>query len=73
MSGDHAMSRPRRGADREAPVERRTQDPAAPRPATPREVDIKELLKGHRQMTIRHGASLYLLRLTRHNKLILTK
>lgn len=37
------------------------------------EVDLAELLCGSRHMMIRHGDRLYVLRLTRQNRLILTR
>lgn len=48
--------------------------PAAvmPRSATPR-IDSLRLLEGGRELVIQHGAEEYRLRLTRNDKLILTK
>jgi hemin uptake protein HemP len=40
---------------------------------TPKTIDSNELLQGHKQIYIQHGQSTYLLRVTRENKLILTK
>lgn len=45
------------------------QPEAAPTPA----VDSAVLLKGRRELAIRHGRDTYRLRLTASNKLILTK
>lgn len=39
----------------------------------PREVDLEEILCGERGITIRHAGARYTLRLTRQNKLLLTK
>ncbi|MEM7506744.1 MAG: hemin uptake protein HemP [Pseudomonadota bacterium] len=41
--------------------------------ATQREIDSRTLLGHGKTVTIRHGAEFYTLRLTRANKLILTK
>ena len=41
--------------------------------ADPRQLDSKELFMGTRELTILHNDQTYLLRLTRQNKLILTK
>lgn len=61
------------------PLER-TDDPdlGAPPPATagkvgPATIDSVTLLQGQRELTIQHGSESYRLRLTRMNKLILTK
>ena len=61
------------------PLER-TDDPAlgAPPPAAeggvgPATIDSVTLLRGRRELTIQHGSESYRLRLTRMNKLILTK
>jgi hemin uptake protein HemP len=51
-------------------------DAPAPRetaPPPPREVPSEELLRGERELRIRHHGSCYVLRLTRQDKLILTK
>ena len=45
---------------------------AAPRQLTPR-IDSQRLLVGGRELVIQHGAEEYRLRLTRNDKLILTK
>lgn len=45
---------------------------AASRPVTPR-IDSQRLLVGGRELVIQHGAEEYRLRLTRNDKLILTK
>ncbi|HEY6546238.1 MAG TPA: hemin uptake protein HemP, partial [Dokdonella sp.] len=45
---------------------------SAPRLATP-SVDSRRLLGGARELLIRHGTEDYRLRLTRNDKLILTK
>lgn len=37
------------------------------------EIDSRELFQAERQLLIRHGAEVYRLRVTRQNKLILTK
>ena len=53
--------------------------PHAPDPAAAAEADVpvqsrsEDLLKGRRELLIRHGDEQYRLRLTRMNKLILTK
>ena len=44
-----------------------------PRLATTASVDSRHLLAGARELLIRHGAEEYRLRLTRNDKLILTK
>ena len=41
--------------------------------ALPREIDLRDLLGESNRVMIRHGAERYVLRLTRQNKLILTK
>ncbi|RYD16091.1 MAG: hemin uptake protein HemP [Lysobacteraceae bacterium] len=46
--------------------------PPAPRLETP-SVDSRRLLGGARELLIRHGTEAYRLRLTRNDKLILTK
>ncbi|MEM1421571.1 MAG: hemin uptake protein HemP [Pseudomonadota bacterium] len=38
-----------------------------------REVAIDDLLQGGREIAIRHASEVYVLRLTRQNKLLLTK
>jgi hemin uptake protein HemP len=49
--------------------------PPQPLGASPsvREVDSRELMRGDREIGIRHGAELYRLTLTRNGKLILRK
>ncbi len=42
-------------------------------PATPRAVESATLFAGRREIVIRHGDSEYRLRITRADKLILTK
>lgn len=46
--------------------------PPSPRPSL-REIAIEDLLGVDGQIVIRHGAERYLLRLTRQNRLLLTK
>ncbi len=46
---------------------------ARPEPPDRREVQADQLLRGARELVIRHGHSEYRLRLTRNDKLILTK
>lgn len=46
---------------------------AAPAKRAARAVDSALLLAGQRELTIRHGTDEYRLRVTRQNKLILTK
>lgn len=41
--------------------------------AEPREVDVANIMGGARILHIRHRGERYILRVTRHNKLILTK
>lgn len=58
-----------------------SQLPPAPRPddiveettGVARTVDSAELMKGRRELIIRHGVDTYRLRITASNKLILTK
>jgi hemin uptake protein HemP len=52
-----------------APVHPITPPPANPRPR----IDSEALLQGAATLEIDHGGQLYLLRVTRENKLILTK
>lgn len=40
---------------------------------TPRELDSTELLRGEKEVLIRHAGEIYRLRLTRNDKLILQK
>jgi len=42
-------------------------------PELPPRIDSAQLLRGHRTLEIEHGEACYTLRLTRDNKLILTK
>lgn len=44
-----------------------------PRVSEPLELDSTQLLRGERELRIRHGNELYRLRHTRNDKLILTK
>ncbi|WP_448102188.1 hemin uptake protein HemP [Luteibacter jiangsuensis] len=55
------------GRDRVVPLR------AAPAPAATRRVESKNLLDGSRELVIEHQGSEYHLRLTRNDKLILTK
>jgi hemin uptake protein HemP len=49
-------------------------DPATPAPTpAPSQIDSAALLAGSRELLIRHGDSVYRLRITSTNKLILTK
>ncbi|MBI2306354.1 MAG: hemin uptake protein HemP [Rhodocyclales bacterium] len=43
------------------------------RPELPPRIDSTQLLRGHRTVEIEHGEQRYTLRVTRDNKLILTK
>jgi hemin uptake protein HemP len=45
----------------------------APRPKGRETIDSRELLRGGRELAIRHGEHEYRLRLTQNDKLILTK
>ncbi len=47
--------------------------PAAPAPVSTPRVDSQDLLRGHTAIEIGHAGQRYLLRVTRENKLILTK
>ncbi len=47
--------------------------PAPPPAAEPVMLDSSTLLGDAREVAIRHGAEIYRLRLTRHDRLILTK
>lgn len=47
--------------------------PAAPARAVMPRIDSQRLLAGGRELVIQHGAEEYRLRLTRNDKLILTK
>lgn len=42
-------------------------------PETPREVDSRDLMRGDREIVIRHGTDAYRLSVTRSGKLILRK
>jgi hemin uptake protein HemP len=66
------MSQPPR-APRPDDVVGETTDIAPPLPAADRPVDSVTLMKGRRELIIRHGADTYRLRITASNKLILTK
>ncbi|MFP4272598.1 MAG: hemin uptake protein HemP [Halothiobacillaceae bacterium] len=46
--------------------------PPAPAPAET-EIDVAQLMNGRRAVVLRHCADRYLLRITRHGRLILTK
>ena len=46
---------------------------AAPAAQTPRQLDSRSLLGAARELRIRHNGAVYTLRLTRQDKLILTK
>lgn len=48
-----------------------SQTPATPE--TPREVDSRDLMRGNREIVIRHGTDAYRLSVTRSGKLILRK
>ncbi len=53
-----------------------TNDPPRPQPTTAstrREISSAELLRGEKEIWIRHGEEIYRLRLTRSGKLILQK
>ncbi len=50
-----------------------TEAPTAPSPKPPPAVASEELLRGGRELVIRHGRETYLLRVTATGKLILTK
>lgn len=62
------MYTPRRNAH--APL---SEPPPTPGMSPRREVRVDELLRGARELVIRHGHSEYRRRLTRNDKLILTK
>jgi hemin uptake protein HemP len=47
--------------------------PPPEKPAAVREVPLEELLRGDRELLIRHGEQVYRLRLTRNGRLLLTK
>ena len=47
--------------------------PTTPEPPGRRAVDSLELFRGGRELVIRHGSDEYRLRITRSDKLILTK
>lgn len=51
----------------------RPQRPEAIPEGPPRRVDSETLLQGARRLIIAHGSDVYTLRLTRQNKLLLTK
>lgn len=50
-----------------------TPDGRAGRVTAPRVVELAALLQGANELRIAHGEALYVLRLTRQNRLILTK
>jgi hemin uptake protein HemP len=60
------------GVDSQPPEQPGAGQTAAPS-AKVREVDSEELFQGQKTVVIRHGAEVYRLLLTRHNKLILQK
>ena len=66
------MSQPPRAA-RPDDVGGETHDVVQALPATDGPVDSVTLMKGRRELIIRHGADTYRLRITASNKLILTK
>ena len=45
----------------------------SPPPPVPRTIDVRSLLGNDQLVMIEHGESRYVLRMTRNNKLILTK
>jgi hemin uptake protein HemP len=45
----------------------------APQSVAPREVRLEDLLRGDRELLIRHGEQVYRLRITRNGRLLLTK
>jgi len=47
--------------------------PVPGQPTPPREIDSAELMRGQREIVIRHGQELYRLNVTRSGKLILRK
>ncbi len=61
------------GSLRPAQVDETAQPPALARESTPSAVSSVELMNGAREIRIRHGGSLYRLRVTTSDKLILTK
>ena len=66
------MSQPPR-APRPDDVVGETTDITPALPLADRPVDSATLMKGRRELIIRHGADTYRLRITASNKLILTK
>ena len=46
---------------------------SAAQPSVPREINSTELMRGQREIVIRHGNELYRLNVTRSGKLILRK
>ncbi|HVU89143.1 MAG TPA: hemin uptake protein HemP [Pirellulales bacterium] len=50
-----------------------TPPPSPAHPAMPREINSTDLMKGDREIVIRHGTELYRLNITRSGKLILRK
>lgn len=53
--------------------ERPLPTPAQPAPPMPARIDSRELLRGRNTVEIEHAGQRYQLRVTRENKLILTK
>ena len=51
----------------------RVEDPSLPTPPVQPSIESKRLLRGTREVLIRHGGEVYRLRHTRNDKLILTK
>lgn len=48
-------------------------EPADRKPVSPREVRLEDLLRGDRELLIRHREEVYHLRITRNGRLLLTK
>lgn len=61
------------GAIRSEPEEGRKPNGQGSGTSAPREIESRALFDGDRTVSIRHGAELYTLRITRADKLILTK
>ena len=59
--------------DMSEPVDASAGPERCPRSVRPLVVDVAELLQGRRELRIRHAGETYSLRLTRREKLILTK
>lgn len=56
-----------------SPEPGRDSQPPEPASAAPREVLLEDLLRGDRELLIRHGHEIYHLRITRNGRLLLTK